>query len=644
MTVLWAPERRDSTMRRFAERNGFTPTTTALLRWSVDRPRGLLAARSADFFELRAHTPHERVLGARARCPAREWFPGATAQLRRAHARRRRRRGRGRRALAVRASRVELTFHELREQVARARARAAAARAWARATASSPTCRTSPRRSSRSWRRASLGAIWAQRLARVRPAQRDRPLRADRAEGADRGRRLHAPRQAHRPPRGARGDPAGLPTLEHVSIGYADDATAGRTDASLATGFEPRAVRPPALRAVHARGTTGLPKPIVHGHGGILARALQEHGADLGHPAGRPAAAVHDDRLDDVERARQRAAAARLDRAARRRRGVAGARRSCGGWRRRPRPTHHRRQPGVPDGLPQGRACRSRAAATSRARSPPPARRSRPRATTTSTSSSAPTSCWSTAAAAPTSAARSSPAARCCRSYRGRDRRPLPRRRHRGVRPRRQRGRRRAGRARDPAADAVDAGALLGRRRTAAATAPRTSTCTRASGARATGCASREQGTCIITGRSDATLNRGGVRMGTSELYAVVEEMPEVADSLVVHLEDDERRRRASWCCSSSPTSTTSCAPRSPARCARSSRRATCPTRSPPFPAIPRTLTGKKLEAPVKRILRGAPRRRGRQPRRAGGPGRDRCLCGVRAGTVGVEPSEEEMR
>src|SRR3954464_8181889 len=48
-----------------------------------------------------------------------------------------------------------------------------------------------------------------------------------------------------------------------------------------------------------------------------------------------------------------------------------------------------------------------------------------------------------------------------------------------------------------------------------------------------------QAGTCIVTGRSDATLNRGGVRMGTAELYAVVEEFPEVQDSLVVHLEDD---------------------------------------------------------------------------------------------------------
>ena len=68
----------------------------------------------------------------------------------------------------------------------------------------------------------------------------------------------------------------------------------------------------------------------------------------------------------------------------------------------------------------------------------------------------------------------------------------------------------------------------------------------------------------MITGRSDATLNRGGVRLGTGEFYAVVEELAEVADSLVVHLEDAEGGRgRAARCSSCSPTgrsSTTSCA------------------------------------------------------------------------------------
>ena len=47
-----------------------------------------------------------------------------------------------------------------------------------------------------------------------------------------------------------------------------------------------------------------------------------------------------------------------------------------------------------------------------------------------------------------------------------------------------------------------------------------------------------ESGSCVISGRSDATLNRGGVRVGTAEFYAVVEDLDDVADSLVVHLED----------------------------------------------------------------------------------------------------------
>jgi acetoacetyl-CoA synthetase len=118
-----------------------------------------------------------------------------------------------------------------------------------------------------------------------------------------------------------------------------------------------------------------------------------------------------------------------------------------------------------------------------------------------------------------------------------------------------------------------------------------------------------ERGSCVITGRSDATLNRGGVRIGTSELYAVVEELPEVADSLVVHREDDEGgagelilfvalagegelddelRRRIAGALRSELS------PRH------------VPDAIVGVPAVPRTMTGKKLEAPVKRILLGA--------------------------------------
>ena len=54
-----------------------------------------------------------------------------------------------------------------------------------------------------------------------------------------------------------------------------------------------------------------------------------------------------------------------------------------------------------------------------------------------------------------------------------------------------------------------------------------------------------ERGSCVITGRSDATLNRGGVRLGTGEFYARRRGARRGADSLVVHLEDPRAARRA---------------------------------------------------------------------------------------------------
>ena len=151
----------------------------------------------------------------------------------------------------------------------------------------------------------------------------------------------------------------------------------------------------------------------------------------------------------------------------------------------------------------------------------------------------------------------------------------------------------------------------------------------------------REQGTCVITGRSDATLNRGGVRMGTSELYAVVEELP--------------GGRRTAWSCTSR---TTRAAPGElilfvvadldddlRARIAGALRAQLSPRHVPDtiaaVPAIPRTLTGKKLEAPVKRILRGADADAVASRGALAEPERDRCVCGVRAGKVG---HEEERR
>jgi acetoacetyl-CoA synthetase len=110
-----------------------------------------------------------------------------------------------------------------------------------------------------------------------------------------------------------------------------------------------------------------------------------------------------------------------------------------------------------------------------------------------------------------------------------------------------------------------------------------------------------ERGTAVIYGRSDSTINRGGVRMGTSEIYSAVEGVADVLDSLVVDVEDQmilfvvtreplgdeltaEIRRRVREHCS----------PRH------------IPDRIVQIDEVPRTLSGKKLEVPVKKILLGA--------------------------------------
>jgi acetoacetyl-CoA synthetase len=116
------------------------------------------------------------------------------------------------------------------------------------------------------------------------------------------------------------------------------------------------------------------------------------------------------------------------------------------------------------------------------------------------------------------------------------------------------------------------------------------------------------RGSCVLTGRSDATLNRGGVRLGTGEFYSVVEEFPELADALVVHLEDDEGGMgELLLFLVPSPGATVDDSVLGRVRAALRSELS--PRHVPDdivvVSGIPRTLTGKKLEAPVKRILRG---------------------------------------
>ena len=116
-------------------------------------------------------------------------------------------------------------------------------------------------------------------------------------------------------------------------------------------------------------------------------------------------------------------------------------------------------------------------------------------------------------------------------------------------------------------------------------------------------------GSCIIYGRSDATINRFGLRMGTSELYSAIEALPEVLDSLVVDLEylgkdsymplfvvlrpgvvlDDAVRRRLN------DAIKTALSPRF------------VPSAIFQVDEVPRTLSGKKQELPIKKLLLGQP-------------------------------------
>jgi acetoacetyl-CoA synthetase len=119
----------------------------------------------------------------------------------------------------------------------------------------------------------------------------------------------------------------------------------------------------------------------------------------------------------------------------------------------------------------------------------------------------------------------------------------------------------------------------------------------------------KDDGACVIYGRSDSTINRGGIRMGTSEIYSAVDKVDEVDDSLVVDVPseggssfmplfvvlqdgvelDDDLKNRIKG----------------------SIKENTSPRHVPneifAVPEIPKTLNGKKLEVPVKKILSGTP-------------------------------------
>ena len=118
-----------------------------------------------------------------------------------------------------------------------------------------------------------------------------------------------------------------------------------------------------------------------------------------------------------------------------------------------------------------------------------------------------------------------------------------------------------------------------------------------------------EHGSCVISGRSDATLKPGGVRMGTAEFYAVVESLAGVADSLVVH--DDGPSGSGELLLFVVPTAGVALDDALRTAIAEALRRELSPRHVPDaikwIPAVPRTISGKRMEVPVKRLLAGEP-------------------------------------
>ena len=117
------------------------------------------------------------------------------------------------------------------------------------------------------------------------------------------------------------------------------------------------------------------------------------------------------------------------------------------------------------------------------------------------------------------------------------------------------------------------------------------------------------RGTAVIYGRSDSTLNRMGIRMGTSEIYRVVEGFPEVLDSLIIGVEYPGGRYYMPLFVVLRDNVQLDEALK--ARIKESLRRNISPHHVPDevfaIREVPRTLSGKKLEVPVKKLFMGIP-------------------------------------
>jgi acetoacetyl-CoA synthetase len=116
-----------------------------------------------------------------------------------------------------------------------------------------------------------------------------------------------------------------------------------------------------------------------------------------------------------------------------------------------------------------------------------------------------------------------------------------------------------------------------------------------------------DRGTCLITGRSDSTLNRGGVRMGTADIYAAVESVPAIVDCVVLGVEQPDGGYWMPLFVQLAPgeslTDDLVAEIKAAIRLAASPRHV--PDEIIEVPGVPHTRTGKRLEVPLKRLFQG---------------------------------------
>jgi acetoacetyl-CoA synthetase len=117
------------------------------------------------------------------------------------------------------------------------------------------------------------------------------------------------------------------------------------------------------------------------------------------------------------------------------------------------------------------------------------------------------------------------------------------------------------------------------------------------------------RGSARVLGRSDATLNRGGIRMGTEDYYAVLGQRPEISDSLIIDVATENGESELILFVV--PASGVAWSDKASARIRAHIRAELSPRHVPDhvyaLTSVPRTLSGKRLEVPVKRIMAGEP-------------------------------------